>query len=1372
VQWIIANGSVTSWLASETFSILHIHGQAGSGKTVFTASMEKYLQGAGSEYGSTAVISFSFDGSSYRGRSFSNMLESLIQELLAQSPSVDVALTTIHKQIMECPPTGENPIWTQEALCLVFSAAVDIFEHPILCIIDGVQDCDGTRNDMLQYLVGLGRERTGAPFKVVITSRESLTGLLLDPGNVGPERSFFTVELDNEQVVHGERHRIIKTRLTDFLASAVTSIPVEDVETVISKFCGLSLTFLEVDLIIKRFQAQLPTLSSVINLRLALDKLASNSSAPLPLIFERALNFDAGTQGDWDFVERVIPWLIYSEQPLTLNQLAVVQNLEEEMNPFSAAGLESLRSKDIPGILQRTLGSLIVIDGDKIVFLHDSAVEFLTKHARLGSSVRDAAKVHSKIASKCLEYLNSSELAGHDSFVHDSNSPQLALPESASGAYNFLTYAAHHWPTHQRLASRDAGDIDSFFQRFIVFTGSSIRLHWWQELYHYLETDSLVSKVAAKTGALYPSTALNIASFFGLEPVVERLLTTEGDSEPEVGLRTSLELAAWNNYADVVRTIVRFCSSAYSEVGWDAKNTAMRSACSVGNDEIVKILLGAKPVVDLELNACLHIACGAGHLRVVVMLVEAGADVNTADDTKKTPLHHAAETGYYRVIRQLLSLGADLSAADDDGYTALHFAAMNGHLTAVRVLLSQPDSDINTVRWSIKPLHLAAKNGHVALVKELLRRGAEYSVADVEGSTPLHMAAAGGFSKTMQMLLDEGADACATNKSGQTPLHLATGSLKAVKLLLDHGADPDAATYDTRRRPLHAAAAGGQLSVLRLLLECGATIDPPLQDSKVTPLLLAAWHEEPQCLDALLNAGANPHWKCGDWTEVHSHANEMTALHLTWGHVGMTEALLKYSTGEARAMNAKKRTPFYYAFSGRTLETSRMLLELYPGSLNEVDDEGWHAAHSASQTGSLEFLKLMLEYGQDLNVVEQETGSTPLLVATRAQESETVKWLIENGADINVRDEGLWSLLHFATNEGHLEITQTLVEAGSDVNATESAGVVPLHLAARNKNGTECVRYLLDHGADVHLKEQNDSWNAAHYAAYAGELESLKVLTDAGVEVGIFDKCGWTPLHRACQSGSLECVLYLLEKGVDLQARDTNLLSPLTAATYGGNFEILKLLFERGLRVDERDEEEWTPLVGAAENGFVEGASFLLDQGANIEARTTLGDTPLMHAAAAGKAEVVRLLCEKGADIQTRNNKGQSVMQKAATAKGEHAPDIIQALIGVGLALDERDQAGRTLLFNSAGASAAEVTRFLLEKGVDKEAVDEVGRKAIDVCLSHETRTILGWCPEEGAIPPTCTSDIERSQDDYKAFCDIAEVCTGKYMTNDFFYRK
>ncbi|CAK9115055.1 unnamed protein product [Durusdinium trenchii] len=94
----------------------------------------------------------------------------------------------------------------------------------------------------------------------------------------------------------------------------------------------------------------------------------------------------------------------------------------------------------------------------------------------------------------------------------------------------------------------------------------------------------------------------------------------------------------------------------------------------------------------------MFLAAERGHLEVVRLLLEAGADPNAATRCGHTVLMFAAQNGHLEVARVLLEVGADPNAAMQDGATALMDATVHGHLEVVRVLLKAGARTFCTVR--------------------------------------------------------------------------------------------------------------------------------------------------------------------------------------------------------------------------------------------------------------------------------------------------------------------------------------------------------------------------------------------------------------------------------------------------------------------------------------------------------------------------------------------------------------------------------------------------------------------------------------------------------------------------------------------------
>ena len=105
----------------------------------------------------------------------------------------------------------------------------------------------------------------------------------------------------------------------------------------------------------------------------------------------------------------------------------------------------------------------------------------------------------------------------------------------------------------------------------------------------------------------------------------------------------------------------------------------------------------ADPNERFRNSTLLHWACQEGHLKIVRLLIEFGAEVNVSDEEGFTPLVIAAGAGYNSIVRELLKAGADANArvhGNSDG-TALHLACAWDRIAVVKTLVEMSDADIN-----------------------------------------------------------------------------------------------------------------------------------------------------------------------------------------------------------------------------------------------------------------------------------------------------------------------------------------------------------------------------------------------------------------------------------------------------------------------------------------------------------------------------------------------------------------------------------------------------------------------------------------------------------------------------------------------------
>ncbi|KAK3238667.1 hypothetical protein CYMTET_51338, partial [Cymbomonas tetramitiformis] len=123
-----------------------------------------------------------------------------------------------------------------------------------------------------------------------------------------------------------------------------------------------------------------------------------------------------------------------------------------------------------------------------------------------------------------------------------------------------------------------------------------------------------------------------------------------------------------------------------------------------------------------------------------------------------TALMRASANGRERVVGRLVEAGANVNHADEQGYTALTFASLHGHEAVVGRLVEAEDDPNHATQQGKTALMVASKNGHEAVVGRLVEAGAELNHADEQGKTALMLASKNGYEAVVEMLVESGAD--------------------------------------------------------------------------------------------------------------------------------------------------------------------------------------------------------------------------------------------------------------------------------------------------------------------------------------------------------------------------------------------------------------------------------------------------------------------------------------------------------------------------------------------------------------------------------------------------------------------------------------
>ena len=387
--------------------------------------------------------------------------------------------------------------------------------------------------------------------------------------------------------------------------------------------------------------------------------------------------------------------------------------------------------------------------------------------------------------------------------------------------------------------------------------------------------------------------------------------------------------------------------------------------------------------------------------------------------------------------------------------------------------------------------------------------------------------------------------------------------------------------------------------------------------------------------------------------------------------------------------------------------------------------DGATALHWAAHRGDLVAVDLLLKAGAVPDTAN-DLGATPLWVATRSDSVAIIDRLLAADVDPNVSLKRGETPLMVAARSGSLAAVESLLDHGANVNATEhERGQTALMWAAAQRHA-HVVRVLVAHGANLHARSKvwhqfentagntNPSGNfrMAHggsapllFVARNGDVDTARVLVDAGADVNERAAAGTSALVISAHSRHTALAIYLLEKGADPNAADAG-YSALHAAVLRGDVELVRALLRHGADADAV-VEHGTP-------GRRLGADFSIRH-------QTVGANAFWLAAKYGELEILRVLAEHGADRLVTPSTGTSSLQ-AALGLPSLANENRRNRSGI-LPADQSEEEYRSL----------EMARIALEGGVDINSSDFGGNTALHDAVRKGFASAVEFLAENGA---------------------------------------
>lgn len=416
-------------------------------------------------------------------------------------------------------------------------------------------------------------------------------------------------------------------------------------------------------------------------------------------------------------------------------------------------------------------------------------------------------------------------------------------------------------------------------------------------------------------------------------------------------------------------------------------------------------------------------------------------------------------------------------------------------------------------------------------------------------------------------------------------------------------------------------------------------------------------------------------------------------------------------------------------------------------------------------------IRTLIAQKVDVNARSSD-GSTALLWLAHWNDLDTANLLLSAGADANAVNDFKTTPLSEACTNGNGALVHALLKAGANPNTPIATGETPLMTCARS-GSAGAVRMLVEFGAAVNATEPRQNQTALMWAAAERHADVVQALIDAHADLTAHSKQGFTAIHFAARVGDLETVKVLLSAGVDIniltqvegqQNRVSNFLgiaktngslgyTPLLVAVVRGQIDLAMYLLDHGADPNNLAagftplhwaSTQWESFTANPVYGFDDAMSgipdrqaklrlvkALLAHGANVNARMTKpqpsfaggyldanGATAFLLAASANDLEMMHILLDAGADPKILSATNASAIMAAAglnhsigedTVTEAQALQTVKFLLDLGVEPKGETTFGENALFGPAYRGWNKLLAQLIDLGVNVNAVSKAG---------------------------------------------------------------
>lgn len=390
--------------------------------------------------------------------------------------------------------------------------------------------------------------------------------------------------------------------------------------------------------------------------------------------------------------------------------------------------------------------------------------------------------------------------------------------------------------------------------------------------------------------------------------------------------------------------------------------------------------------------------------------------------------------------------------------------------------------------------------------------------------------------------------------------------------------------------------------------------------------------------------------------------------------------------------------------------------------INMLDAKGHYTAlfHLCFFAKVRDAIKNMVKNGANIEFISPRSGSTPLVFASEYGREDSVRTLVELGANIHHRNIVGADALLMCVEHQLEDLAFVLIEKGASIDRVYEKGLT-LCYHALQKGCVRLAKYLIKN-SKIDFNSQVNGFSYLHAAAVSKQVELIDLMLTKGIDINALNNDGLSPFFSACELGANENALRLIRAGAHVPQQTPRGLNFLSTVFRTCHLSVAQAILEKHSFDINLPDSYGLTAVACALTMVGDDAAINLFSGKQVRHLSQKAYSPLVIAILQGEDRFAQWLVETVKMSADHHCRSGFTPLYAAIYKGNF--ELVRWLLQQGVPILQINGSAYTPLMQACSDGFDEIVELLIEAGAEVNQVSEVINRTSDNSMSVQLTTL------------------------------------------------